>query len=229
MTGRQRQPQKRSSSSPLQLWQSAGALRSASSGPLAESFVGSLLKRQSGEQLDKGKPPLLSRPLLHILDQDEQPGDMVVRPKEFALRGQRDVYIARAEIELRNAMQSLSFMTHSEINSISTLTALSLPKAIAPMFWTINAFLQGKFQRPDDLRRIHHRNHDARILFQQLAQLNLKPWSERTVDYIRPNELPDYALFPVGHPILGRTYRRHPFKSRVGHYYPASEYFTMLL
>ncbi|MBN8294993.1 hypothetical protein JI664_23705, partial [Rhodobacter sp. NTK016B] len=79
----------------------------------------------------------LSRPLLHILDYGERPGDMVAKPKQVALHGQKDVYIARAEIELRNAMQSLAFMTNSEINSISTLTALSLPKAVAPMFWTI--------------------------------------------------------------------------------------------
>lgn len=187
-----------------------------------------LSKRQSAGQLKKRDRPLLSRPLLHILDHGERPGDMVIRTKQLALHGQKDVYIARAEIELRNAMQSLAFMTQSEINSTSTLTALSLPKAVAPMFWTINALLQGKFQKPNDPQHIHHRNHDARLLFQQLARLDLMPWSQRSVDYLRPDELPDHIMFPVGHPILGRTYRRHPFKARSSHYYPVTDYFSTL-
>ncbi|MEL6553245.1 MAG: hypothetical protein AAFQ63_07280 [Cyanobacteria bacterium J06621_11] len=247
MTGRQRQPQKQSTGSPLQNWSQrlpserfpsgkrpdGGALQSSAAGPLANNPSSvrrsdSRFNSQSDGSLQKVVRPLLSKPLLRVLDQGEQPGDMVTKPKQMALQGQRDVYIARAEIELRNAMQSLAFMTHSEINSLSTLTALSLPKAIAPMFWTINALLQEKFQKPNDHSRIHHRNHDARLLFQQLAQLDLQPWSERTVDYLSPDELPDNIFFPVGHPILGRTYRRHPFKSRAGHYYPVTDYFSML-
>ncbi|MEL6350888.1 MAG: hypothetical protein AAFR58_03910 [Cyanobacteria bacterium J06627_28] len=184
--------------------------------------------KSSQQQLTKttGKP--LVRPLLHILAEGEQPGDMVQKPKQVALQGQTDVYIARAEIELRNAMQSLAFMTNSEINSISTLTALSLPKAVAPLFWTINALLQEKYDRPNDRNRIHHRNHDARLLYQQLAQLDLSNWSDRLVDYVYPSELPPQMMFPIGHPIAGRTYRRHPFKSRFNHYYPVTDYFSML-
>ena len=246
MTGRQRQPQKRTRRFPLQNEQSkeqlqniplqqkssAGALTASPAGALANPFShhqSSLqTHRQTRGQLKKATKTPLSRPLLHILDHNEQPGDIVTRHKQLALQGQSDVYIARAEIELRNAMQSLTFLTNSDINSLSTLTALSLPKAIAPMFWTINALLQEKFQKPNDSRRIHHRNHDARVLFQQLARLNLQPWSKRTVDHLRPDELPDDILFPVGHPILGHTYRRHPFKSRADHYYPVTEYFSML-
>lgn len=168
------------------------------------------------------------KPLLHILDHGEKPGDMVRKPKQVALHGQMDVYIARAEIELRSAMQSLAFMTYSEINSVPTLTALSLPKIAAPLFWTINAFLQGKYQRSNDRGFMHHRNHDARLLYQQLAKLDLMPWSARSVDYVRPENLPDDAVFPVGHPIAGRTYRRHPFKSRLNHYFPVTDYFSML-
>ena len=153
---------------------------------------------------------------------------MVAKPKQVALHGQKDVYIARAEIELRNAMQSLAFMTNSEINSISTLTALSLPKAVAPMFWTINAFLQEKYEKPNDPTRTHHRNHDARLLYQQLANLDLLPWSSRSIDYIHPDNLKNDLVFPLGHPILGRTYRRHPFKSRFNEYYPVTDYFSML-
>ncbi|MEL6493001.1 MAG: hypothetical protein AAFQ95_23875 [Cyanobacteria bacterium J06621_3] len=184
-------------------------------------------ERSVDGQLQQGKRPL-SRPLLHILEADEQPGDMVRKPKAIALQGQKDVYIARAELELRNAMQSLAFMTNSEINSISTLTALSLPKAVAPLFWTINALLQEKYQKPNDNNRIHHRNHDSRLLFQQLAQLNLMPWSRNSVDYLYADELPSDTMFPIGHPIRGRTYRRHPFKKRFNHYYPVTDYFSML-
>ncbi len=186
------------------------------------------LKSQTAGQIQlRAKVPLF-RPLLHILDYDEEPGDVVRKLKHFALRGQTDVYIARAEIELRRAMQALSFLTDSEINSISTLTALSLPQNVAPLFWTINALLQEKYAKPEDSQWIHNRNHDARILFQQLAKLDLMPWSERIVDYVRPDDLPSTLLFPIGHPILGRTYRRHPFKARLSQYYPVTDYFSIL-
>lgn len=190
--------------------------------------TGQISIKSSQHQLTTSAAKTLTRPLLHILAQGEQPGDMVSKPKQAALQGQTDVYIARAELELRNAMQSLSFMTNSEINSISTLTALSLPKAVAPLFWTINALLQEKYGKPNDLNRIHHRNHDARLLYQQLAQLDLSHWSDNLVDYVRPGELNPNMMFPIGHPIAGRTYRRHPFKARFNHYYPVTDYFAML-
>lgn len=186
------------------------------------------LQRQSKGRLKTAVPVLPFKPLLHILDRGEMPGDMVKKPKQIALRGQTDVYITRAEIELKKAMQSLAFVTQSEINSIYTLTALSLPPSVAPLFWTINALLQEKYPKPNDNSLIQHRNHDARLLFQQLAKLNLLPWSARLVEYLRPDELPDDLLFPLGHPLVGRTYRRHPFKSRRNHYYPVTDYFSML-
>lgn len=188
---------------------------------------GSLDRRAAGQLQSAAKGPLF-RPLLHILGHGESPGDMVRRPKQVAFQGRKDVYIARAEIELRQTMQALAFMTDSEINSISTLTALSLPQTVAPLFWTINAFLQEKYIRPNNPRWIRDRNHDARLLFRQLARLDLMPWSERMVDYVRPDELPANALFPIGHPILGRTYRRHPFKTRLNQYYPVTDYFSIL-
>ncbi|MGC1309542.1 MAG: hypothetical protein WA885_20155 [Phormidesmis sp.] len=188
----------------------------------------SQLQRQTKGQLRRTESAPFAKPLLHILDRGEMPGDMVKKTKQLALRGQRDVYITRAEIELKKAMQSLAFMTHSEINSISTLTALSLPKSVTPLFWTINALLQEKYQRLNDNSLIHHRNHDARLLFQQLVRLNLMPWSNLLVDYVRPQDLPDEVLFPIGHPILGRTYRRHPFIARRNHYFPVTDYFSIL-
>lgn len=190
------------------------------------SRPGALARRTAGQlQSESG---VLIKPLLHILDHGEAPGDMVRRPKDFAFRGRKDVYIARAEIELRQTVQALAFLTDSEINSISTLTALSLPQTVAPLLWTINAFLQEKYIKPDNPRWIRDRNHDARLLFRQLARLNLMPWSERMVDYVRPEELPAELLFPIGHPILGRTYRRHPFKTRLHQYYPVTDYFSIL-
>ncbi|MGB3571134.1 MAG: hypothetical protein WBA01_03765 [Phormidesmis sp.] len=226
MTGRQNSPKSRQLE--RQRLDHQQLERQQTVSPLQPSLLSPLSVRQPGGKLTKAGQPLLSKPLLHILGRDEQPGDMVTRPKQAALRGQTDVYIARAEIELRNAMQSLALMTQSEINSISTLTALSLPKAVAPMFWTINALLQEKFPKPNDAYRIHHRNHDSRLLFQQLARLNLRPWSQSTVDYLRPSALPHNLMFPIGHPVVGSTYRRHPFKSRSNHYYPVTDYFSIL-
>ena len=153
---------------------------------------------------------------------------MVAKPKQMALHGQTDVYITRAEIELKKAMQSLVMVTDAEINSVSTLTALSLPKSATPLFWTIKAFFEEKYQKPGDRDRIHHRNKDARLLYQQLAQLDLMPWSNHLVDYVSADQLPSDILFPIGHPILGRTYRRHPIKSRQNQYYPVRTYFSML-
>ena len=211
--------------------QSKSSLRSRTFSSLSIRQSSSIQRtgQQTKGRLQKPGAKTLSRPLLHILDYGERPGDMVAKPKQVALHGQKDVYIARAEIELRNAMQSLAFMTNSEINSISTLTALSLPKAVAPMFWTINAFLQEKYEKPNDPTRTHHRNHDARLLYQQLANLDLLPWSSRSIDYIHPDNLKNDLVFPLGHPILGRTYRRHPFKSRFNEYYPVTDYFSMLI
>ncbi|MEL7225820.1 MAG: hypothetical protein AAGL17_13445, partial [Cyanobacteria bacterium J06576_12] len=112
--------------------QSKSSLRSRTFSSLSIRSTSSLQRtsQQADGPLRKPVSKTLTRPLIHILDYGERPGDMVSKPKQVALHGQKDVYIARAEIELRNAMQSLAFMTNSEINSISTLTALSLPKAV---------------------------------------------------------------------------------------------------
>ena len=173
--------------------QSKSSLRSRTFSSLSVRQSGTIQKSSSsqGGRLQKPTQKALSKPLLHILDKDERPGDMVSKPKAVALRGQMDVYIARAEIELRNAMQE-------------------------------------KYEKPGDRYRIQHRNHDARLLFQQLAHLDLLPWSDRNVDYIHPDNLKNDLMFPLGHPILGRTYRRHPFKARFNEYYPVTDYFSLL-
>ena len=187
------------------------------------------VKSQPAGQLQKNNQAPFTKPLLHILGPGEQPEDLLKKPKRMALRGQADVYITRAELELKKAMQSLTLMTHAEINSITNLTALSLPKSATSLFWTIKTFLQGKYDKPDDLSHIHHRNCDARLLFQHLVRLNLESWSKYVVDYISADSLPEDILFTVGHPVPGRTYRRHPFKSRRNQYYPTTEFFSMLL
>jgi len=182
----------------------------------------------SGGQLSTPSGQLIAKPLLHILDYGEQPGEMALKPKQMALQGQTDVYITRAEMELKKAMQTMAFMTDSEINSVSTLTAMSMPKTVTPLFWTIRMLLQEKYQKPNDNQRIHHRNQDARLLYRQFARLNLRPWSDALVDYIPAAELPNNLRFPLGHPMRGRTYRRHPFKTRWNHYFPVTDYFSLL-
>lgn len=189
---------------------------------------GSAIVATSGGQLSPRPGKLLSKPLLHILDYGEQPDEMALKPKQVALQGQTDVYITRAEMELKKAMQTMAFMTNSEINSVSTLTAMSMPKTVTPLFWTIRMLLQEKYQKPNDSQRIHHRNQDARLLYRQFARLNLRPWSDALVDYIRADELPNNLKFPLGHPMRGRTYRRHPFKNRWNHYFPVTDYFSLL-
>ncbi|MEO1447806.1 MAG: hypothetical protein AAFV46_16535, partial [Cyanobacteria bacterium J06635_11] len=208
---------------------SGGALSSSSKAAMTHrASNGSITTRSSAGALSAEAPNPLSKPLLHILDHGEMPGDMAIIAKLDSFHPKSDVYITRAEMELKKAMQSLAFMTNSEINSVTTLTAMSLPKVVTPLFWTIRALLQEKYQRPNDRNRIHHRNQDARLLFHQLARLNLRNWSKQIVGYIRADELPDNLRFPPGHPVRGQTYRRHPFKSRWTHYYPVADYFSML-
>ncbi|MEO1397169.1 MAG: hypothetical protein AAFV90_30185 [Cyanobacteria bacterium J06634_5] len=207
-----------------------GALsRGSQSGAIQNSSKAALrTQASSGGAISAAQRDPLSKPLLHILDYGEKPGDLAISSRHTGLNGQTDVYITRAEMELKKAMQSLAFMTNSEINSVTTMTAMSLPKAVTPLFWTIRALLQEKYQKPNDRNRIHHRNQDARLLFQQLARLNLRHWSNHLVGYIHADEMPDNLMFPLGHPVRGKTYRRHPFKTRWNSYFPVTDYFSLL-
>ena len=134
-----------------------GALsRGSQSGAIQNSSKAALrTQASSGGAISAAQRDPLSKPLLHILDYGEKPGDLAISSRYTGLNGQTDVYITRAEMELKKAMQSLAFMTNSEINSVTTMTAMSLPKAVTPLFWTIRALLQEKYQKPNDRNRIH--------------------------------------------------------------------------
>lgn len=171
----------------------------------------------------------MSKPLLYILAHGEASGDPSQISKAI-FNGQTDVSIARGELELRKAIQSLAFMSETSINSLPTLTALSLPGASVPLFWTIHAFLQQQYEQPDLDNRINRRNHDARLLFKQLSQLDLAPWYAQSVTQVAPNNLPADVQFPPEHPLPGQMYRHYPCsaKHKENLYYPVNNYFPML-
>ena len=173
-----------------------------------------------------------SRPLLHVLDYDQSPDDFIKdnlqRHRQIAIKGETDVYISRAEIDLRKAIQSLNFLSKGTTNSFPTLTALALPGTATALFWSIHALLQQTYQKPNLENPIHRRNHDARLLYQQLAQLDLAPWYTHSVDKATLDELPAEIQFPDGDPIPGQIYRHHPLKSKHRCYYPVSNFFSLL-
>ena len=171
----------------------------------------------------------LSKPLLYVLAHGEASGDPG-QINQAVFNGQTDVSIARGELELRKAIQSLAFITETSINSLPTLTALSLPGAAIPLFWTIHTFLQHQYEKPGLDNRINRRNHDARLLFKQLAQLDLSPWYAQSVTQVAPDNLPAEVHFPPEHPIPGQMYRHCPYNIKdKGHlYYPVNNYFSML-
>lgn len=173
-------------------------------------------------------PILTPKLLLHVLAHNESRDDLIKRPKSIAFRGQTDVYIARAELELRKAIQSLALISNIDANSLHTLAALSLPGSVTATLWTSSAFVQTRHQNLDDQGLIRHRNHDARLLFQQIARLDLQPWADQLINQVKLEELPEGIFMPPGHPIPGETYRRHPFQQRQNFYYPVSQFFSMI-
>ena len=173
-----------------------------------------------------------SRPLLQVLDYGQSPGDFIKDNLQghwqIVFKGETDVYISRAEIDLKKAIQSLNFLSDGSTNSFPTLTALSLPGTATALFWSIHALLQQTYQKPNLENPIRRRNHDARLLYQQLAQLDLVPWYIHSVDKATLDELPAGIEFPAGDPIPGQMYRQHPLKSKHHCYYPVPNYFSLL-
>ncbi|NER82951.1 MAG: hypothetical protein F6K42_26020 [Leptolyngbya sp. SIO1D8] len=168
------------------------------------------------------------QPLLYVLGYSESPNDLPHMLWQQALKGESDVFISRAEIDLRKAMQTLLFGTNSNINSFESLAALSLPGTTTALFWVIESLLKQKYQKPNLHNPIHQRNHDARVLFQHLAKLNLDPWYESAVSRIFPDNISADLRFPIGHPIPGYMYRQHPLKTHQHCYYPIHTYFSLL-
>lgn len=169
-----------------------------------------------------------SKPLLHVLDYGEFQDHLPHTLWQEVLKGESDISISRAEIDLRKVMQALSFSTNTSINSFEALTALSLPGTTAALFWVVQILLQQKYPNPNLDNPIHSRNHDARLLFQQLAQLNLDPWYIHSVYRVTPDRLPAEIQFSPGHPIPGYLYRKHLLNTRQHCYYPINNYFSLL-
>lgn len=183
-------------------------------------------KSSSGNQPTSSWLPL--KPLLQILEYGQSRKDVLQRPQDLVLQGQTDVYIARAEIDLKRAIQSLAFITHGQINSFPTLTALSLPSSAAALFWAIHAFLNHQYQRPHLENPIHRRNHDARLLFQQLARLDILQWYDHSVNIVSLDALSNEVQFPAGPPMPGQLYRQHPLQEKQDCYYPVTNFFSIL-
>ncbi|MEM0978940.1 MAG: hypothetical protein AAGH78_01565 [Cyanobacteria bacterium P01_H01_bin.58] len=162
------------------------------------------------------------------MEYGQSPEDVREQPRNLVLQGQTDVYISRAEIDLKKAIQNLAFITHGQINSFPTLAALSLPSSAAALFWAIHAFLQHQYQKSNLENPIHRRNHDARLLFQQLARLDIDQWYDHSVDITAPSALSASIKFPFGPPAPGQLYRQHPLQEKYDCYYPVTNYFSQL-
>lgn len=173
-------------------------------------------------------PRSVAKPLLRVLGRDERPGDAIGLRRAGAFQGEADVYIARAEIELRKAMELMALDGAMGNSSLPTLTALSLPGNATPLLWTTRAFLQQRYQKLNNNSLIHHRNRDARVLYRQMARLDITAWAKQLLDEARVDELPEGIYMPPGHPVPGKMYRCHPFRGRRNFYYPVNQYFSML-
>ncbi len=179
--------------------------------------------------LAKRRAPMsVAKPLLRVLGRDERPGDAMGIRRAGAFQGEADVYIARAELELRKAMELIAFEGAMGNSSLAALTALSLPGSVTPLLWTTHAFLQRRYQKLKDNSLIHHRNRDARMLYRQLMRLDITAWAKQLLDEARVDALPEGVYMPPGHPVPGKTYRCHPFRGRRNFYYPVDQYFAML-
>lgn len=170
-----------------------------------------------------------AKPLLYIPNHGESSSDDwpgLLWEKVF--RGEFDVFISRAELDLRKAMQFLSFNTDSSIGSFQALAALLLPNSATALIWATQALLQEKYQKTNLDNLIYHRNHDARLLFQRLSRLDLDPWYSHHINWIPIENLSAGFYFPPGHPIPGLIYRKHPLPTQQNLYYPINDYFSLL-
>ncbi|MGB3300291.1 MAG: hypothetical protein WBA76_18670 [Phormidesmis sp.] len=195
---------------------------------LARQHHSRLDGRSNGKLAKRRAPISVAKPLLRVLGRDERSGDAMGIKRAGAFQGETDVYIARAELELRKAMALVAFEGAMGNASLPTLTALSLPSRVTSLLWTTHAFLQERYKRLNDNSLIHHRNRDARTLYRQLARLNITAWAGHLLEEARIDELPEGVYMPPGHPMPGKTYRCHPFRGRRNFYYPVDQYFSML-
>ena len=167
------------------------------------------------------------RPLLRILAENQQPEDFE-DPIERSFTD-RDVVISRAELDLRRAVQRLTLQTSAAVHSLDVLTALQLPQDSAALLWTARMLLKNELPREDDTtHHIQNLNHDSRLLYQALSNIDLDGWYESTVDKAPISHLPSELQFPPGHPNPQRYYRQHPLPAKQRYYLPVTHFFAAL-
>jgi hypothetical protein len=167
------------------------------------------------------------RRLLHVLAQGQTPRDFK-DPIEHSFRD-NDVVISRAELDLRRAVQTLMIHTGLAVNSLEVLTALELPGSTAALFWAIRLLLDDTLPAEmSQTHRIRKRDHDSRLLYQALAQIDLDHWYSTMVDKATITALPVGLQFRPGHPLAQRYYRQHPLPAKQQVYLPVASYFADL-
>ncbi len=184
------------------------------------SKLSKLQSRQGGEDSRL-------RPLLHVLGPGQSAKDFQ-DPIEQSFRDD-DVIISRAELDLRRAVQQLMLSTGSAIGSLELLAALQLPSHTAAIVWAarllLNETLAGDLYPDNTVRRT---NHDARLLYRAIAQIDLAPWYKTTVKKAAITALPAGLQFWPGHPVAQRYYRQHPLPGRSQLYLSVATYFVDL-
>lgn len=183
--------------------------------------------RSKSSRRSSSGPSFGYRPLLHVLAPGQRPEDFQ-DPINHSFRD-RDVVISRAELDLRRSVQSLMIHTGLAVNSLEVLTALQLPGSSAALFWAILLLLDDTL--PAEMSQTHlirKRDHDSRLLYQSLINIDLGQWYHNTVDKLEISVLPVGLQFPPGHPIIQRYYRQHPLPARQQVYLPVASYFSSL-
>jgi hypothetical protein len=167
------------------------------------------------------------RPILHVLDPGQRAQNFT-NPITQSFP-EPDVIISRAELDLRRAVQRMMMITGSTVNSLELLTALQLPSHTAAVFWVARLLLNQKLEA--DLyadNAIRRTNHDARLIYQAIAQIDLQPWYTTLVTPAPITALPEGLQFLPGHPVAQRYYRQHPLPSQSQVYLPVATYFADL-
>ncbi len=168
------------------------------------------------------------RPLLRVLEPHQRPEDFE-DPIERSF-AEPDVVISRAELDLRRSVQRLTLQTSAAIHSLDVLTALQLPQDTAALLWTARMLLKNELPKEDDkAHHIQNQNHDARLLYQALRNIDLDRWYASLVDKATLGNLPNGLQFPPGHPVDQRYYRQHPLPVKQQFYLPVASYFANLM
>jgi hypothetical protein len=142
------------------------------------------------------------------------------------IEGKDQVEISRAGLELGKVIVYLNAITGGAISSLPTLVALNLPHRLLALLWVAHTLFDESFFHSED--HFKFLDHDARILFRAIAQLNPKQWQEEIVETVSLVNIDSKIWFPIGHPLPDRFYRQHPLKEKANHYYPV-ELFHVLL